>query len=129
MFWRPALPLGCFLQMSFILAFPSPDTHDSIMKMSGSHRFSADTVILLMLTHSSGFQLMKSLSHICSQGSGKPVSDGGAYAVSLSCSSCSSLSSDLLFPTHVPNDHSLFLPFLSSQMSLDTLVAFFPGRP
>lgn len=127
MFLCPALTLGCFLQMDFILDFPSPDTHDSTMKMSGSHRFSADTVSLLMLTHSSGFQLMKALSHFCSQGSRKQVSNCGAYAISLSCASCSFLSSDPLSLIRVPNDHGLSLLSLSSHVSLvkSSLVTFF----
>lgn len=71
MFLCLALTRGCSLQRGFMLAFPSPHTHDSKMKMSGIHRFSAETVSLLRLTHSSGFQLIKGLSHIYSQGSGK----------------------------------------------------------
>lgn len=94
--------------MGFVQAFPSSDTHDSIMKISGSHRFSADTVSLLTSTHSSGFQLMKGLSHIYRQGSGKQRSNQPLlFFFRLRSSNA----------THVPTDHILPPP-LSSQLSL-----------
>ena len=37
----PCTALACSLQKSLPPAFPGTDTHDSMMKMSGSHRFSA----------------------------------------------------------------------------------------
>ena len=41
---------------------PALNTHNSVMKMSGSHRFLVATLIFEMPSHSSGFQLINGLS-------------------------------------------------------------------
>lgn len=47
-----------------LLAFFSPDTHNSSMKISGSHRFSVATLSFLMPPHSTGFHPRNGLYQI-----------------------------------------------------------------